>query len=743
MAAVVQAEGAGAEDRAGLAPYGQLIKMALPRARNIAVYAADGHTLWVASGQDDPQLHTLGAETLGASIGAPFDIDGFARAVEGAAAYAFRLRDEHGLPLAAVTLLAEEKGGEPRPFSLILSLVRPALECLTRELAMRASLGAMTRDLTSRDRDLELLLDVSSDEAASAKDADELGRLVQSAVEHLDCAIGALIIPEKSIAVVRARKDALGGEAQVITKTHRHLMTWAQLQRRTMVVNKIAAGDKVPPFKILSVPVRHLSSRVIGFLALFNPAEALDFGLRHTRLAELLARKVTSILLTSFDTATGLSTRAAFEQQVAAVLATGQISAHTVVYTDLDQLHVINENFGMHVGDEIIAKVAEAVRRRAPVGALSARISGDRFALFLPGSNLEAAAGVAEELRASAAELTQTRGNQVLKVSLSAGIAEFPQNSRQPLAHALAAAEIACKVAKDRGRNRVELYQDADQSIIRRHADVHVATELRSALAANRFQLFAQPILPLAIGPAEPRFEILLRLIAENGEALTPAKWMSSAERYQMMPTIDRWVVDHTFDALMAHQGMLQNRIARFAINLSGQSIGDEALLALIEKRVAESGIPADLICFELTETAAVGDLERADAFMQRLRALGCQFALDDFGTGASSLAYLKSLPVSVLKIDGTFVRDVLTNPRSDSMVKAIAQLARTMGMTTVAEYVETDELRVRMANLGVDYGQGFAIGKPLALPDVLQDLSLYAELAQAAAGGDATLLAG
>jgi EAL domain-containing protein (putative c-di-GMP-specific phosphodiesterase class I) len=234
-----------------------------------------------------------------------------------------------------------------------------------------------------------------------------------------------------------------------------------------------------------------------------------------------------------------------------------------------------------------------------------------------------------------------------------------------------------------------------------------------------------------------------LRMLAENGEVLPPAKWMSSAERAQMMPAIDRWVVDHTFEALHAHRSMLQDRLARFAINLSGQSIGDEALLQLIEKRLTDSGIPADLICFELTEIAAVADLDRAEAFMQRLRTFGCQFALDDFGTGASSLAYLKSLPVSVLKIDGTFVRDVLTNPRSDSMVKAIAQLARTMGMTTVAEYVETDELRVRMANLGVDYGQGFAIGKPMALVDVLQDLSVYAELAQSASGGETTLLAG
>jgi EAL domain-containing protein (putative c-di-GMP-specific phosphodiesterase class I) len=175
---------------------------------------------------------------------------------------------------------------------------------------------------------------------------------------------------------------------------------------------------------------------------------------------------------------------------------------------------------------------------------------------------------------------------------------------------------------------------------------------------------------------------------------------------------------------------VLDRRVARFTINLSGQSVTDLQMATFVAGELRVSGVPADLVCFELTETAAVANLEKADAFMQRVRALGCTFALDDFGTGTSSLAHLKNLPVSMLKIDGTFVRDSLTNPRSDSLVKAVAQLARAMGITTVAEFVETDELRVRMTNLGVDYGQGFAIGKPLPLEDVLQDLALYEMLA-------------
>lgn len=722
-----------------LDPYGQLIKMLFPRAQSLAVYGAGGTPLWLASGQDDPDVHRLAEELLGdRSAKNPNDIDGTTRAFDGATAYAFVMRDEQGLPLAVVALLARE-GSDARPMSLVLGLLRPALECLQRDLALRASLGALTRDLSSRDRDLELLLDASVEAADSTRDADELSRLVQAAVDHLGCAIGALIVPERSIAIVRSRHDQPSNNGgAVVTRTHRHLLTWAQLQRRTMIVNKVSTNsDKLPPYKILSVPVKHLSNRVIGFLALFNPAEGGDFGLRHTRLAELLARKVTSILVTSYDAGTGLLARGAFEQQVDAVIAGREApGVDSVVYLDIDQMHVINENFGMHVGDETIARVAETIRRRAPNGALSARISGDRFALFLAGADLEAAAKSAEEIRSSVAELTQQRPEGVLRVSLSAGCALLPHDSKHPLSHALAIAEIASKAAKDHGRDRVETFSNGDMSMVRRHGEVQIVASLREAISTNRFRLYAQPILPLAAGPSEPRFEILIRMLTEEGELLPPAKFLPAAESYQLMPAIDRWVIEHALKELAQHAATLKNRVARFAINLSGQSVGDAECAAFVEQQILAAGIPADIVCFELTETAAVTHLERAEAFMQRLRNLGCQFALDDFGTGASSLAYLKSLPVSVLKIDGSFVRDALLNGRSDSMVKAVAQLARAMGITTVAEYVETDEIRIRMANLGVDYGQGFAIGKPVPLAEVLQDLSLY----ELVAAGDGTI---
>ena len=714
----------------GLDPYAQLLKMLIPRAKDLAIYSANGRALWVNDGQDDPDLHATAVEALNCEPSSPYEIDGYAKRADDAVIYAFRLRDVSGRALSVVTMLLPVSG-DARPFSLVLSLVRPALECLAREINMRVSIGALNRDLSSRDQDLELLLDVAREERGAARDADELGRLTQAATEHLGCTAGTLIIPEKSIAIVRRHGAASStGEMELISRTHRHLMTWAQMQRRTLLVNGVTGSSRLPPCKILSVPVRHASGRVMGFLALFRAVDAEDFERRHARLGELLARKVSTILQTSFDTATGLATRAAFESEVGAALANTQAgTAHSVIYIDLDQMHVINENFSMPVGDEVIVSVADVLRRRVPRGAIAARISGDRFAIFLPDADLGAAWDVADSLRAAAGELTHLAGRATLTVSLSAGVAQVNLESKQPLAHALAAAEIACKAAKDRGRDRVERYESTDESIIRRLDDVHLVSGLRDSLAKDQFRLYAQLIQPLGLAGGEPRYEILLRRQLESGEVLQPSKFMSAAERYQMMPAIDAWVIENTFAALAEYSELLTRRMVRFSINLSAQSLSDDGLIGIIDKACVAARIPPDLICFELTETAAVSNLARTEEIMQELRSMGFQFALDDFGTGQSSLAYLKSLPVSILKIDGTFVRDSMTNTRSADMVKAIAQLARTMGMTTVAEYVESDDLRTQMANLGVDYGQGFAIGKPAPLVEVLSDIGLYAEL--------------
>jgi EAL domain-containing protein (putative c-di-GMP-specific phosphodiesterase class I) len=386
----------------------------------------------------------------------------------------------------------------------------------------------------------------------------------------------------------------------------------------------------------------------------------------------------------------------------------------------------------MHVGDSVIGQLGELVRRRLPPGAFAARISGDRFAALLP-TGLEDATQFAESLREGVEQLGTMHGAARMHVSISIGVALLDTESGE-LMHSLAAAETACKAAKDRGRNRVESYQANDVSMVRRFADINIAARLREAIAENRFQLYAQLITPLSPGAnGRPYYELLLRMIDETGETLGPDRFLSAANRYQLMPTIDRWVIDKAIELLKPHAELLAGHPVGFAINFSGQSLNDDDFGDFLLARIEASGLDPAVFCFELTETATVANIARAEVLMRRLRRLGCGVALDDFGTGLSSLSYLRQLPVTTLKIDGSFVRDILKDSRSDSMVHAIAQLARSMSIATVAEYVETDEIRQRIAALGVDYGQGFAIGRPVPFSDVLAELPLIASAAPVA----------
>ena len=312
-------------------------------------------------------------------------------------------------------------------------------------------------------------------------------------------------------------------------------------------------------------------------------------------------------------------------------------------------------------------------------------------------------------------------------LSISLGVAPFTGRDSD-LGRSLAAAETACKAAKDRGRNRVETFQENDVSIIRRFTDINIATDVRAALAENRLRLEAQIILPFTNRPdARPHYELLLRMIDQEGNTIGPDRFLSAAQRYQMMPTIDRWVISTVIDLLRPHRELLASAPVCFAINFSGQSLHDDEFADYVIRSIETSRINPAVFCFELTENAAVASINDAEALMRRLRKLGCGVALDDFGTGLSSLSYLRSMPVSMLKIDGSFVRDILRDERAESMVRAIAQLARAMNITTVAEYVETEEIRARVRALGVDYGQGFAIARPVPVGEVLEVLPVLA----------------
>jgi len=710
-----------------LDPYGQLVKMLMPRAQAIAIYDRMGLPVWLNEGVDAPELHRLVQEALAKELGPARGDDGFGEPVDrDHCAYVFLLRDTDQQLLGAVGIVCRESSqrGTARPFSLVQGLLRPALECLQRELGAQYSIGDLQRSLMVRDRDLELLLGAAHEEASGAESTDDFAQLVQGCVDHLGCSVGALLIPDKNIAVCRtgAGTPPRAG-AEVLTRTHRSLLGWTQLHRQTMTANQPTGSGPLGslPYKVLSCPVMHGAQRVLGVLVLFKAPSSPDFDLRQVRIVELLARRVAYILLNAYDPTTGLLTRPAFEKRAQLLLTPQSLAGNNgVIYIDIDRLHVLNENLGMHVGDEVIVRVAEVIRRSLTPRMLAARISGDRFAVFVTDASVDAAQTIAENLRDGLGQLGFVAGSRPVEVSASFGVARVV-DSKHPLSHALAAAEIACKAAKDRGRDRVETYEDTDQSIVRRYTDVTLVGTLRSALAQDRFRLEAQAIVPLNGAHSGPKFELLLRMTDEAGQSISPDKFLSAAERYQLAPAIDRWVVRRVLQTLAPKAGQLLQRGACFAVNISGQSIGDQEFCAFLEGTLRESGLSPALLSFELTETAAVANIVRAESLMRRLRELGFDVALDDFGRGLSSLTYLKTLPVTCLKIDGSFVRDVVGDERSQAMLSAIVQLARAMGLKTVAECVESDEIRGITERLGVEYGQGFSIARPLPLDQVIK----------------------
>ena len=728
-------------------PYVRLMRSLLPRTSCIAMFGPSGELVWSTDPMTGPDLMNVIDDAL-LSAGANPGLAGQLRLIEGSQpVYLCSMRDEQVQLMAILAVLTRPSDTQERKvpdFSFVYSLLSPALECLRRDLIAHATIEELNQTVGGLDKDLNLLLTQGAAQAApSGPDgANVLQQLLQQTIEHLHACTGALLVPEKSVTLVRSGDALVPPDTQFLMRAHRRLLALAQSQREPVLANDTQAPENPDGFhyRVLCCALHSRAGRSIGVLVLLREPTAEEFTPRDAHIAEILARKAIGVIESSYDPLSGLYTRPEFERRVRAVIADRKPSqAWSVLYIDVDQLHAINEKSGMHVGDALLGQLGELMRKRLPPGGFGARISGDRFVLMVSAAAADAER-FAEALREGAEQLAMLQADTRMPVSISIGVAAL-EPTAQELAHVLAAAETACKAAKDRGRNRVELYQPSDVSIVRRFADIGVAEQLRDAIAHGRLHLYAQLILPFAAAEsARPHYELLLRMFDEKGQTVGPDSFLSAATRYQLMPVIDRWVVNHVIDSLQPRASVLEGKALGFCVNFSGQSLNDDSFGDMLVERVATSGLDPELLCFELTENATVANLSHAELLMHRLRDLGCGVALDDFGTGLSSLSCLRQLPVTMLKIDGSFVRDVLKDARAESMVRAIAQLARSMSITTVAEYIETEAISLRIAELGVDYGQGFAIGRPIPLADVLTELPLPSDATaeRRAAAGDA-----
>ncbi len=444
---------------------------------------------------------------------------------------------------------------------------------------------------------------------------------------------------------------------------------------------------------------------------------------------------------TQHDDLTGLINRREFEERLERSLKSvhDNNAQHVFCYLDLDQFKLVNDTCGHAAGDELLKQISLLLANRMRDRDTLARLGGDEFGLLLENCSLSDASQITNALLKLVRDYRFMFDDKIFNVGVSIGLVVI-NNSFEGVSDVIHAADMACYSAKKAGRNQSFLFNAGDAEVTQRRTGVEAIADLTDEIDDKQFVLFCQPILPLSTVapftsslpfaphvPMQQHYEILIRKIGADGKMLLPTTFISSAERYHLMPNIDRWVIKQTFSTYRQLLNKSQDKCNyAFSINLSGTSLGDKSLLGYIREQFAIYAIPPENICFEITETAAIVNLKNTIHLFSALRKMGCKFALDDFGSGMSSFMYLKNFEVDFLKIDGSFVKEMDLNKIDHAMVRSIHSIAEAMNIKTVAEFVENDAILQELKNIGVHYGQGMYLGAPIPIKKLLESFSVF-----------------
>ncbi len=713
---------------------GALLHSLVPRAHCFCFYSLARECVWSSDGAEDFEIDRFVAgmhDDIIASLG---EDDTVLRRTlsSGRTAIVLPVDGDKGKRLGVLVALFSKNAGKSSSFnpSLLRSILQPAIAVIGEGMYVGQNFEQARGAAALVEKELDLVYEIDEKIHGSKTRHSSLAQLVGRSGRFLGICYSVLLIPSKRIRISATHSSWKSVNRKILDRyLIEQLLPKLEGQRQPVVFQIPAVEGSTDAaqhgYQALLSPLLDSQGNVEGILAQLGRIDKEEFSKRDRRFMTHIVRKVEYVIEQSFDAMTGFMNRAGFEDQLHESFLTLETEgdAHQLIYFDLDNLQLVNDSFGRDAGDEVIMRFARLLDEDLPKSGVLSRLTGDDFCMLLTHADTETAYEFASKIREKGEALRYLQGDKSLQITMSVGIATYNRASGDE-GQALTTARMACEAAKDHGRDRIELYDEQNQSIVRRYDDMQLVAEIQQALDGDEFELLAQEIRCLTGDDTLPRFEVLLRMTDTDGQRVPTTALFSAAERYRMMPQIDRWVVSSTIARLAAAREFVDGHGAVFSINLSGQSLGDDDILEFIEDEIRDSGLESSSLCFEITESAAVSNLEKAQDFIDRLRELGCSIALDDFGAGLSSFAYLKNFQVDTLKIDGSFILDITDNRISESMVAAITQVAKVMKLKTVAEFVESEDARALITELGVDFAQGHVIGRPAPIQDVLESLS-------------------
>ena len=625
------------------------------------------------------------------------------------------------------TLILLIKPGNSRDADTLEKKMAAATKTMAEILAekhnLNAELDAMADELTLRYEELNLVYDTADGTKKNNALEATLEEIVKNCSTAMDALHTAMILLDRKVCISHTSNRSALDNKDYIDKQLNRVYALTMHTHLPLVINE----DNDPnweklqldlPYKLLSFPIMNKSDETIGVIVSIREQSSEDFLNSDRNLLMVMANKASKVIQSNYDFLTGLLNLDAFTHLLKSIPFSRSPlvpNIHTILYIDIDHMKVINETMGHQAGDAVLKAVAKLIKVQIRDKDFAARIAGDIFAILLYDCPSERGLAIAKRIKNEISQIKMTWEGKNLRITSCLGLAVI-SNEAPDIDAALDNAEIACNTAKNEGTNRIRLFTLGDFEHASLKNDMWWIDMLQEAISKNDLKLYCQKIQPLKKENHVLYYEILVRASGDNEEIILPQDFIPAAERYKLMPSLDRWVISSVLKLLGENWENLAPRKSLWAINISGQSFRDETFLDFIINLLQNSPVPAGCLSFEITETVAIDDLVGAQLFITSLRNIGCHLALDDFGSGVSSFTYLKNLDVDTLKIDGSIVKDIVESNVARAMVKAIQDVAEALKVKSVGEYVENKDIAEHLTRLGVDYAQGFFYGKPQLL---------------------------